>query len=291
MIDTILIFQKKEITVPACFTEQITKSIEGTKNKFYYNHPVARITYYPKDQRLLAESSLPKLLYQSNIPFINENEINQAKSILNEWISDITKSNLKKENWKASKIDYYYNFKVDTQVSSYLEYFSFLKLPYKGIPIIWLNETVTWKSTTEGLKFYDKFIESKENPAAKGILRMELRLMRHKTMKRRTGLDEVFLDDMINEDLYLEIMNEYLEKVFSYKKKIKTDTELFSILREKFKLNKAVEIYGWMKMIKSNGIKFLETLPKSTYYDIRKKLADEGLSLVMDQVEPLKIER
>ena len=214
MLDTVLLSKFLEVDTSNSlqWTKVVTTDFKGIRIKYFCNDEWMRLTYYPLQERFFVEASLPKILFYKNYQMIyNQGQLEDALGKLSDMIQ--RKVHVKVGNplqFSTNKIDICWNFIVN-DVDEYLNYFSVLPLAYHGYPIVFQNKTVTWKSCTEGLKFYDKFLESKFEPDCKNMLRMELRMM-HQAHFRK----ELHKEDEYNVKLSDFTFNFFLDKLSFY---------------------------------------------------------------------------
>jgi len=249
MMDTILISYRTEFKIDQLrdWTKQTTEDFQGKKIKYYFNNEAARLTYYPLDRKLFVECSLPKIVFGNNYSMLESTD--DTYKTLQKRIAIITHDKIEIEYpgfASIHKIDGCYNFHTPDQVDSYLNYFSNLPLPYHGLPITFADKTVTWPGKSQGLKFYDKYTESKQNPKARNMLRMELRLQHQKEFRKLLNKpkDEQILLNHITFDFIKDLLRDKLKEFFGTNEPIeKKDIDIFL---DNFKPAKAAQLYGFI---------------------------------------------
>lgn len=282
------------------WTKQTTSDFKGTKIKYFCNDKWMRLTYFPLQERFFIECSLPKILFYKNYRMIcNQTQLQDALGKLCELIKKKIHVDVGDPlQSSVNKLDICWNFIV-SDVDEYLNYLSVLPLPYHGYPIIFQNKTVTWKSCTEGLKFYDKFLESHQEPECKNMLRMELRMMHQAHFRKELGKEDnynVKLNDFTF-NFFLSKLSFYLTSFFNCETIEKNEKEITTNDADEQMLNKLTTDYLQdLRIDKENRIlKFLLKLrnrdhlsvPKRTYYRYINELRKINFG---SDIEPLDIQ-
>jgi len=283
MIDTVLLSSNQELKRnPGTFTEIEAKVPgEGIKRKWIRNDLPARFTYYPDQKKLFLECSLPKILFNNNYSMIHLEDLQEISQIIQDLIQEELKIQVEDlSSWKVHKMDLCFNFQVGELVKDYLRYFQKIFLPYAGASIVFQDETVTWKSKSKGLKFYDKMRESKD-PGAEGILRMELRVQHQETFRSILGVQkrkklssmddsresssrnywwwkdreldsppQITFSQMLKKELIQEELNKHLDLMFPVKDEIFFDkpVDLMNYLLDQYKEDKALLMFGMIQV-------------------------------------------
>lgn len=318
MIDTVLLSSNSEINRnPGTFTEiETRKPGEGILRRWIRNDLPVRFTYYPDQKKLFLECSLPKILFNNNYSMIHLEDLQEISKIILDLIQEELKIQVEDlQNWRVHKMDLCFNFQVGSLVREYLRYFQKIFLPYSGASICFQDETVTWRSKSKGLKFYDKMKESKDHEA-EGILRMELRIQHQETFRTILGVQkrrkidsmddpresnpqfywwwnereldlppQITLDQMLKKELILEELNNHLDLVFPVKEEkfYEDPGDLLNYLLEKFQNEKALKLFGMIRICDSytHGIKLIKDLvPSRSFYRYKKDLYEIGVNLV-----------
>lgn len=268
MIDTVLISSifhpRKENSLHKKdgWKKITTESAEGKRIRLVNNSKVARITYYPLDEKIFLEASLPKAVFGENVTELNESSYDESLEKVKNYVETVTDTGvIPLKLWSAHKIDTAKNFKVDS-VAEYLDYFSKIPLKYSGFPISFQNKTISWRSKTEGLKFYDKEAECR-NKIARDILRMELRIQHQKHFRKilnRHKTDTVSLQDFTF-DFLKKKLNEKLKLFFGSTEPVKKSMmdDFFGSMSAR----QAFSLIGFIEAIENK--KFPIDIPKSTY--------------------------
>lgn len=140
-------------------------------------HVEPRLTYYPdppKGPRLVVEVSLPKLLYGDRPVLLSSGEVSSAIGGVKAWLYNLGLSVPYLEDWKATRLDYYWQWEVDNMdeymaTIATLQLSRYAKTVYGKAGVSWRNDG---KRVHRRIKFYDK---EKELGQRKGkLLRFEV---------------------------------------------------------------------------------------------------------------------
>lgn len=258
--------------------------INGLKIK-YYKQLALHYTYYPLEKKLFIEGSIPKIYYHNNYQELTKQNLTLALEKFLETASNelnVPVNELNINDLNIHKVDYCKNWKTN-KVPEYIYYISKTMLPRQRTPIHYRFESVTFPSTTRGVKFYDKFRECL-SIEAKNILRMELRILHQKTFKRLLGSEKrkepVKLNEIINYNFYKTNMTYFLEKLFPYDNaRLESHETIMVNLLNKYTPTKALAIYGLQAYISNCGYNQLSTsISKSTWKRLFSCLKKEGIN-------------
>jgi len=162
-----------------------------------------------KSQLLFLQTSVPKLLYKSNLFEVNENDRDSALTAIYSGLDQAgvnVGSDQLLNDWKLSRIDFCRNLKVDHTILDYLltlNQFCFTRRDKIEIK----KETINFRNKSQDFTFYNKIKEilDKEKDAAiiqlvagkkQDILRVESRL------KKKSVIDSQLQKDMKFNDLF-----------------------------------------------------------------------------------------
>lgn len=137
--------------------------------------------------RLMAERSLPKALWGNNVSeFETGREVVAALACVDEEIRSALGDGLPSfGDWLPCRVDYCRNEHLgdDGAVLRTLGHLAQVELPYKGRPVVGSSGSVNWPHGEVRLKVYSKFMETKGDPRAAGVLRWEAGVMRARGLR------------------------------------------------------------------------------------------------------------
>ncbi len=178
-VDTIKASTPVEIALPEILFDRVhTTTIDNQREKVLVkwttrdeeNEP--RATYYPSDQRLLVEVSLPKLLTGTNHHQLTQTQLDQALTLLDQWLAEKFKGCITSvRTMYVQRVDFVTHWDVGDDLPLYLDELEKLSLPSHRTEIF--ETGVRFKSGSRHITFYDKYAES-GNPESSGYLRYEI---------------------------------------------------------------------------------------------------------------------
>lgn len=152
-IDTV----KITATFPVDVTvfERVHESGNGVKSfvKLTRNHDDIRATYYPNQERVVIEASLPKLLHGDNWDLVTDAELPSALARLVGWLGDCPDVG----QWKVLRVDYAADWQIERGVQSYLDALS--KASLNGYDKTLFKNGVSWRNQSRVIRWYNKTVE------------------------------------------------------------------------------------------------------------------------------------
>lgn len=208
--------------------------------------------------------------------------------------------------WPVYRLDVCYNwlFKDEDEAIYAMDFIQRIDYPRKK-KLLW-DTSVMYQGSAYNIKFYLKgkefwkhdFKEIEELDGdrsyflqqwAKRILRYEVGL-RREYLSQFMGLKNVYLDDIANDDVILDILEHFLGKVFFYiNAKSTAEAEVSQILRENFSKTKAMTLYTFYKGYffdeKMKAMYLSGGLNPSTIWRYKKALKQAGIGHGLDTLE------
>jgi len=240
-----------------------------------------RLTYYPDNDYLVGECSLPKMLFGNNVRSLDEHELSEVYQVWLDYCQETLHSRLPDPKlWNVVRVDYCHNWDVGADLSAYLNAVSQLSLSHHKRSFQEQNEGVSWTSKANVLKFYNKHKES-GLPAAEGLLRLELtnnatgaRYLATKHKVDRTA------ENLLTNGMATTVMQSYLERLgLKPDKPIRSERGLIDYLRQNYTQRGASARFWFLRMYRIYGAGFwkLGHMKKRAYYGTLSKLKKEGL--------------
>ena len=236
------------------------------------NETEPRITYYPRDKRLLCEVSLPKLLTGSNVYGIHTTELAQAFRKCNGYLSTLSSQPLPDiENWSIRRVDYVTGWYVNNLMLSYISAIGQRHLPRHEKN--WFSRGVRWQNKTRRINLYDKFAQ---DGTGQGLLRCEIqnKWSAIAQLKKSTGLEPV-VSNYTTERMAKSVLTFYLSQLeIDNLGTIPDDNQL----REVFGRNWA-QAKTYRPIINQLGIEAYKTgqMSTSSYYRYKNALNKHNL--------------
>jgi hypothetical protein len=199
------------------------------------NDSCIQLDYYPKNQFLRMEFSLPNLVYGNNIQqlFDISGALDNANKAIDK-IPELPKIDL----WDGVlfRLDVYYNHNLEQLVPYFIKALKFLDMPRREtLPY---PSGVVFKNGQKATKFYDKELERLANNdksgalSAQGILRQEI-TFRKKALIAILGKKKPTLRD-ISIDLLLDILENDLQELGVFGSSIGTRTTIAEKLCDEY---------------------------------------------------------
>ena len=135
---------------------------------------------------LQAERSLPKALRGDNITDLLPGEEVEALAAVDREIADALGDDLPPlGSWLPNRVDYCQNVHLrdEAEVMRTLEKLAGVELPRKGLPVRGQEHSVTWSHGAIRPKVYSKFLETRGDPRACGVLRFESGVIRVRSFR------------------------------------------------------------------------------------------------------------
>ena len=272
-----------------------------------YNRIVAiKLTNNPKG--FFLEFSAPKYFKGNNVEMIYPHELPKILAQLYDELCTHFDYKLPEySSWPIYRLDVCYNwiFKDESEATYAMDFLRRIDFPRKKKLIY--DTTVMHKGTAYSLKFYAKGPEFHvndfkkiENSKATSLQAWADRIVRFEVNLRRTylqdflKLEKVYLKDVIDDQVILDILKFYLEKkVFFYlNANSMTDENIKQILFEKFAKQKAVRLYEFYKNFYFNlemkDLYLRGGLNRATIYRHKKDLKEAGIGISSEKMRESK---
>jgi hypothetical protein len=267
MVDTIQLFgvdfDVKDLSKWSLHSITERKTGE-TKEKETCNTSSVNATIY--GDRLIFHTSLPKLLYGSNLYELKQSDAGRAIEELQRELRDGCGLDVKDglKTFKFSRVDFCRNIVVENHISDYIQALSQLRYSRRE-KVGYKSETLSFRNTRRELSFYDKIKEIRSHKMSddlyetikdrpNNILRIESKLRKANVVKREFG--EMDLSSMLSEKLSTEkLLMEYdgLTQCDSQQLdfNFQSNVELVERIREKRgrAINKLLEIKGSQRLL------------------------------------------
>jgi hypothetical protein len=162
---------------------------------------------------LQAERSLPKALRGDNITDLMPGEEVEALSVVDREIGDALCTGLPPfGSWLPNRVDYCQNVHLrdEAEVIRTLEKLAGIELPRKGLPVRGQEHSVTWSHGAIRPKVYSKFLETRGDPRACGVLRFESGVVRARSFRDLSGLTDLCVSDVLTPALHTAVLGRYV---------------------------------------------------------------------------------
>jgi hypothetical protein len=126
---------------------------------------------------------------------LRQDQVNSALRILDGEIRDALGVDLPDVgSWAPVRADYCHNAHLgsESEVARTLEKFARVELPRKGLPTVGQSHSVSWTRGAVRMKAYGKYLETKGDPRAVGVLRFEagvVKLQSFRDLRERIEAD------------------------------------------------------------------------------------------------------
>lgn len=129
-----------------------------------------RLTYYPDNNRLICEVSLPKYLRYENVNGVADEELCQAYQLLDEKLSALSSQALPSiKTWSIRRVDYVTGWYVGEQLLDYIEAIG--KRELAKYEKTFFTTGVRWQTKSRRINLYDKYAQ---DGTGQGLLRCEI---------------------------------------------------------------------------------------------------------------------
>ena len=246
---------------------QGTQDLITKKERWRWNLEGLDFTWHSDSGMLLAQVSLPKRLYGQNIAELRTgDEIKEAVNLVD---IDI-RQRLAREipslwGWQVFRVDACKNYPLDSE-SRVLEILNLLgsrrlpqgkQPPYRGQEL-----SVEWPGKTRRYKAYSKFLETHQDPDARGILRAEASVQHSYYLRRILKVKKVPLSSVLTLDTWATLMGSLPGVIESLLEGVTMDEKaLLDLLQEHYggeellrRLYSRQGYHKLMKMLKDVGI-------------------------------------
>jgi|SRR5947209_7275056 len=293
MFDTIQLLHAAPYPCPAGF--------ERTGKRRVFNPPqvkgrsLPRLTYSTSRTGisfLIAEVSLPKMLYGTNVELISEDVLPSALDTISDHVSSVTGENFDARTARVGRLDVCDNFEVGEEyVHAYLHALHNAHYP-RMVRNVFESGSVNFKNSTETVTVYSKLTEVSaralkrratvaEVRAAVGILRVEHRYQTSSRVRRlaeRLCLPERTAESLLRADIWETVMEETLSKL-GLDKHIESGDARINLLRERFGVGPTYQhLAGFVTLLDNHGAEGLLSLGynKETFRKNRQRLEEAG---------------
>ena len=213
MIDTVQCFGDKYKIVDwsKWNTHSITNGATGEiKEKAVSNSGNISATMY--GSRLIFHTSIPKLLYGTNIFELKQSDTDRAMEKLQFELRESCGVQVadRLRNFKLSRIDFCKNIQVQHSIIDYIQALSELRYSRRD-KAIYKSQTLSFRNSRRELTFYDKILEARQdkklspelseyvNSIDNNLLRVEAKLRRASVVNREFGHKE--LSEILSSEL------------------------------------------------------------------------------------------
>ncbi len=172
---------------------------------------------------LQAERSLPKALRGENVTDLVAGEEVAALAAVDREIAEGLDVELPPlGSWLPNRVDYCQNVQLRDQaeVIRTLEKYAGIELPRKALPVRGQEHSVTWGHGAIRPKVYSKFLETRGDPRARGVLRYESGVIKARSFKDKylwplrshvvAPCDELRLVDVLNPAIHAAVLGRYV---------------------------------------------------------------------------------
>jgi hypothetical protein len=229
---------------------------------------------------LSAEVSLPKILFRHNARLPNQVEVFEGLQMISEYVEANSGLHFDAKTATVSRVD----FAKDFPLSEAKVFQVIKKLSDKILPrmdkLLYNDSTLYFKAKTRQIRIYGKFREVLSRKyakpeyikIAKGILRFEHCLLKNYAVDlivKELSLPDKTTHSLLTQDVSDFVMSKVLESLNFYELITSDKTNLESLL-EHFQTRKAMNLCGFLEMLKLRGELFYkdETLgfSKDSYF-------------------------
>jgi hypothetical protein len=209
-----------------------------------------------------AERSLPKVYRGENVTDLHGPAVSVALAMMDAEIGDVLGYDIPPvAAWLPVRSDYPRSIDCGDEagVMRTLAKLAGLEMPYKGRPVVGQSHSVTWSKGDIRLKAYSKHAETKGDPRALGLLRVEPGVFRARTFRRLLGRAsdaDVSLLDVLTADMHERVNDKFrarLEGDMMTAQEI-GDLDLFREMLAIFGARRSASLLGWAAMFGLTGV-------------------------------------
>jgi II/X family phage/plasmid replication protein len=268
-----------------------------------YNRTVAiKSTNVP--QGFFVEFSVPKYAKGNNVEMIYPHELPAIMAQLYDDLCTFMSYKLPDfQSWPVYRLDVCYNwlFKDENEATYAMDFLRRIDFPRKKKSVY--NTSVMYIGSAYTVKFYAKGTEFKKNDfnkidinRATSLQAWADRIVRFEVNLRRTylqdffKLEKVYLKDVIDDQVILDILKFYLEKkaFFYLNANSMTDENIKQILFNKYTKQKAVRLYQFYKDFyfdtEMKDMFLRGGLNRTTIYRYKKDLKEAGIGISSEKM-------
>lgn len=287
-VDTIKASVFQEVRLPASMfdgtTDMTRKDTQITKYTVEGGVGEPRVTYFPFDDRLLVEVSLPKFLCGSNIQQLSQEQLACSIDKLNQWLWErFSGKTSDVRHWQVRRIDYATHWEVGNDMALYLDAIEKTSLAKYRQRIY--ETGVDFKNNSRKIALYDKEAQSRERQAW-GLLRYEIQNERDAC---KYMASDWFHCAQTVEQMATTKNARYVLDRFAKALHLETSTQVI-IEDEDLRLHfgrRWAQAKTYQQIIKEQGYKGKNLIPRSTYYRYKREL--EKMPQVREYLAPLLI--
>lgn len=227
------------------------------------------LTLHGGGRALKAERSLPKAYRGQNIEDLTGPAVAVALGVVDGEIADAlgTWDLPSFGEWLPVRVDYPRSIEMANEgdVARTLDHWAGLEMPYKGLPVVGQSGSVTWAKGDIRLKAYSKFRETKMDPRARGLLRVEPGVFRARTFRKLLGYADdapVTLMDVLTPALHGRVHEKFAERLNGDVMTAKEigDLQLFDEMLGLFGARRTATLLGWALMWGLRGVESREDM-------------------------------
>lgn len=255
-------------------------------------------------QGFFVEFSVPKYVKGNNVEMLHPDQLKSAIERLYKELCEYVEFELPHfSKWPVYKLDICYNWLLNSEEEAMQALSCIKRIEYPRKKTFSYDTSIMYLGTSYTVKFYMKGPEFRKNDFKKiggdkaiSLLSWANRILRFEVSIKRTylqdffGLETVYVDNLTDIEEIEQILVFYLGKVFFYLNlKTMTESEIESILFNKFSKSKATRLYQFYKgfyhddviknMFKRGG------LNRSTIYRNKKDLKDAGIGFSIEGIK------
>lgn len=296
MIDSVLLVQSYahplEKSVLRKFFRRGDHHIYGGEEASAERHN-PRLIYYSgahAGHYLSVQASLPKILYNTNLRVLTDEEIDHALSIVSDYVLRETHAGFDARAANVGRVDYCFNFQVGEE-----KIFPYLRAAMEATPahlkrrVIGNIETVDHYNKSRKLTIYAKKREverqmklgratERDVEAADGLLRIEARFTAAgavKGLREKLGLADRTAQSLLRCQIAEHVLTRMLNEL-ELNQSIASKTERFDRLRHRFGFSpKFQRLIGFMTMCEVYGAENLvrmDIVKRASFYEQRRAM-------------------
>jgi len=228
------------------------------------------------DGGLLVERSLPKALHGQNIEDLTPAEVPEALAVVDAEVRDALGMEMPPlATWEPVRVDYCRSIRLgdEAEVLRRLERLAVTTLPYKGLPVRGQNHGVRWPKGSVQPKFYGKYLETKGDPRALGILRSEASVYRLRTFRNLAEVPNPALADVLTTVLHDRVWAPYGEHLrgAALSREEMSDLDMVRELVAFFGTRRAASLIGYCALFAMAGCETRQDMLNSPIMEFRTK--------------------
>jgi hypothetical protein len=225
---------------------------------------------------LLVERSLPKALRGQNIEDLRQDDVPDALAVVDREVWEALRVPLPPlAEWQPVRVDYCESMKRrdEAEVLRELEKLAGVVLPYKGLPVRGESHGVRWARGAIQPKFYGKYLETKGDPRAVGILRREATTYRLQTFRDLTSMKDPLMTDVLMPEIWSAVWSRFDEPLRGGALTVAEMGDV-ALLREMvgmFGTRRTASLVGYCVLLVAAGCKTRQDMLASPVMEFRTK--------------------